>query len=90
MRTIEEEELMVVCKVCGKKLMVTKRDLCYMNMKSDGPGITIRILPEDINNPETGYYFNCICCYGNNYIRRNDSREIEFFGIKQTNEPVLE
>ena len=91
MRTIEEEELMVVCKQCGKKLLITKRDLGYMPMTYNRHNVTINIIPEDITNPEIGYYFTCICCNNRNYIRKNDHQEISFFGIKmQTSEPALE
>ncbi len=91
MRTIEEKELMVECRQCGKKLLVTKRDLSYMPMKHNGHNVTINIMPEDINNPEIGYYFTCICCNSRHYIKKNDHQEISFFGIKmQTSEPALE
>ena len=62
-----------------------------MPMNCDRNNITVRIMPEDINNPEIGYYFTCINCHSKNYIRKNDSKEINFFGIKmQTGEPTLE
>ena len=91
MRIIGEEELMVVCRGCGKRLMLVKRDLRYKKTFFEGENTTIRIVPEDPNNTETGYYFVCISCCHINHIREKDHREKQFFGIEeQASEPVLE